>query len=392
MSKLIIYQPKDFQNLKNQLELSGKSIIRIYEIYNIQNNKVNDDHFDSNEILINISSLQTIENTISLELFEKLFFYLSDFDFISDCDDINFKYRMDYFFEIVEEYSSDTTDKKKEHLNDNQKKLIPDLSIAEIEELIIDFNQGLIGHQKFKDQLSEKMIEFKLFHSIDENPIFSFFILGESGVGKTEVARIFHNLLGGEHPLAKINFGNYSSHDSLNSLIGSPRGYIGSETGELFEKISKSDTGIILIDEFEKATPELFNYFLETLESGIATASNGTSINLSGYIFIFTSNVPIDKYESTFSPELRSRFNYVCSFNPLSNDDKKNYLYTRFSKYVDKLNSKHNRELSKPSIDDLVKKINVAQYSNIRILNSKIRQIFMEYVKENFPNTDTLWE
>lgn len=168
------------------------------------------------------------------------------------------------------------------------------------------------------------------------------------------------------------------------------RGYIGSKTGELFEKISKSDTGIILIDEFEKATSELFNCFLETLEAGIATASNGTSVNLSGYIF--TSNVPIDKCESTFSSELRSRFNYVYSFNPLSNDDKRNHLYTRFSKYVDKLNSKHNRELTKPLIDNLVKKINVAHYSNIRILNSKIRQIFMEYVKESFPDNDTLWE
>ena len=67
--------------------------------------------------------------------------------------------------------------------------------------------------------------------------------MGPSGVGKTEVAKSIHRSLGCNGNFIKINFGNYSSKDSLNSLIGSPRGYIGSESGELFNKLLNSDSG-----------------------------------------------------------------------------------------------------------------------------------------------------
>lgn len=90
-----------------------------------------------------------------------------------------------------------------------------------------------------------------------------------SGVGKTETARILSDLLAPGQPLPKINFGNYSSNDSLNSLIGSPRGYIVSEDGELTLKIEASESGVILIDEFEEANPAVWNLFLDLLESGL---------------------------------------------------------------------------------------------------------------------------
>ena len=70
----------------------------------------------------------------------------------------------------------------------------------------------------------------------------------------------------------------------MNSLIGSPRGYIGSESGELFEKVKNTDVGILLIDEFEKANPKVFNFFLEMLETGVATNSLGEELVLDGFI------------------------------------------------------------------------------------------------------------
>lgn len=75
--------------------------------------------------------------------------------------------------------------------------------------------------------------------------------------------------------MIKINFGNYSDENALSSLIGSPRGYIGSNKGELSEKILKSKSKIILIDEFEKASKPVFNFFLELLEDGAFTDSLG---------------------------------------------------------------------------------------------------------------------
>jgi ATP-dependent Clp protease ATP-binding subunit ClpC len=240
--------------------------------------------------------------------------------------------------------------------------------------------------------MGEKFLEYKILNSIGESDIFSIFLMGMSGVGKTEVARTLHSLLGGKKQLAKINFGNYSSQESLNSLIGSPRGYIGSETGELFEKIYNSDTGIILIDEFEKADGKVFNYFLEVLETGYATNSQGDSLNLNGYIFVFTSNVPEEKFEQVFSPELRSRFNLVSLFNPLNVKDKEIYIYTRLKKYVDEFNSIHDKNLNKKSIDKIVKSINVHNYQNLRLLNNQIRKEFIKHIKGAYPPNDKLWQ
>ncbi|MCJ38780.1 ATP-dependent Clp protease ATP-binding subunit, partial [Listeria monocytogenes] len=274
-----------------------------------------------------------------------------------------------------------------------RKRLITDLSNEEIKKLTTKISESLIGHDRFKEDLLELFLEFKMFNAIKENKVFSIFIMGDSGVGKTEVAKLLHKYLMGNKQVAKINFGNYSSQGALNSLIGSPRGYIGSENGELFDKIENSNVGVILIDEFEKATPEVFNYFLEILESGVATSMLGEEIELSGYIFIFTSNVSVSDYEKVFSPELRSRFNYVSSFNPLTRVDKNNYLYTRFSKYVSEFNEVFDKRLGKLDKESLESKIDVDNYQNMRILNTVIRQLFMSYVKEKYPNKkDKIWQ
>ncbi len=87
------------------------------------------------------------------------------------------------------------------------------------------------------------------------------FLIGESGISKTEFANILSKSLYPDEELIKINFGNYSTEGALNSLIGSPLGYVGSDKGgELIRKINSSKFKIILIDEFEKVTPAVFNF------------------------------------------------------------------------------------------------------------------------------------
>ena len=90
---------------------------------------------------------------------------------------------------------------------------------------------------------------------------------GESGIGKTEVARLIANGLQDKCYLAKINFQNYSSQDALNSLIGSPAGYVGCEHGELSDKIKKSKVGVLLCDEFEKTTTMKIKRYAEIKKS-----------------------------------------------------------------------------------------------------------------------------
>lgn len=101
---------------------------------------------------------------------------------------------------------------------------------------------------------------------------------------EVQQARLFHQKLAADEPMIKINFGNYSAQDALNSLIGSPRGYIGSNKGELPDKLMRSRSKVILIDEFEKASKPVYNFFLQLLEEGKFTDSLGREYDLDKYL------------------------------------------------------------------------------------------------------------
>jgi ATP-dependent Clp protease ATP-binding subunit ClpC len=259
---------------------------------------------------------------------------------------------------------------------------IIDLTSDEMDEFLNLFEYKLYGHEKFKDEFRNIVNTFRVFNKIGEHNILSLFLMGESGIGKTEVARTIHQCLGGKRKLAKINFGNYSSKDALNSLIGSPRGYVGSESGELFMKVKESDTGVILIDEFEKGDSVIYNYFLDVLENGKMTSSQGEDIDLNGYIIIFTSNLTPQAFDNFLSPELRSRFNYVGIFQALKNEDKEKFVKRRMSDIIGKYNDKFEKKLPNYSHTLLCKRIDVNDYSNMRDLNQKIREVFVDYIDE----------
>jgi len=204
---------------------------------------------------------------------------------------------------------------------------IVDLSALELDALFKVINHDLIGHINFKKHLINGLKNFILLNHANEQKIISIFLFGKSGIGKTEVARIINEGIIPNSYLSKINFQNYSSQDALNSLIGSPAGYIGCEHGELSEKVKKGSIGLILCDEFEKTTRPVFSYFLELLEEGKFTDSLAREYDLDGYIIIFTSNILTkQEYEKTIPPELQTRFDIVCQFEEPTPDEKKEFL------------------------------------------------------------------
>ena len=191
-------------------------------------------------------------------------------------------------------------------------------------------------HELFKEEFIELVNSFRVFNKLGEHKILSLFLMGDSGVGKTEVARAIHKALGSQTKIAKINFGNYSSHDALNSLIGSPLGYIGSDGGELLKRVNESDIGLILIDEFEKADNAVFNYFLDVLENGKIVNSQAEEYDVNGYIIVFTSNITKENFKKRISPELRSRFDYKGVFNLLTDEDKRKFVHFRVNQIISK--------------------------------------------------------
>jgi len=192
----------------------------------------------------------------------------------------------------------------------------------------------LIGHNKFKEDFSNKIDNFIVLNKLKRKKVLSVFLLGGTGLGKTEVARIIaQNLNSSNDNFIKINFGNYSSQDALNSLIGSPKGYVGCESGELSVKLSKNKIGLILCDEFEKANKAIFNFFLELLEDGKFTDSMSNEHDLDGFLIIFTSNISKKEFCQQIPNEFQSRVDCVYEFMPLRTDEKKKYAV----KYVEGL-------------------------------------------------------
>lgn len=246
-----------------------------------------------------------------------------------------------------------------------------DLSEEEFEKLTTNIQENLIGNLKFKSRLQEELRKYRIFNKLGYQPIFSALLCGSSGIGKTEVARILHKTLSPGESFIKINFGNYSDQNALSSLIGSPRGYIGSSKGELSEKLNNSKSRVILIDEFEKCDKQVQNFFLQLLEDGIFTDSLGRDYDLDKYIIIFTANLPAEDVSKKLSRELISRFNLKYSLSKLTEEEKKLYVKKRATSIVEDVYTKFGLNI-KTEIETVIEQIDVANYDNMRDINNII--------------------
>lgn len=264
---------------------------------------------------------------------------------------------------------------------------VRDLTDEQFNELMVSFNDMLIGHSTFKKSFEKHLKEFRLFNKISEHKILSLFIFGSSGIGKTEVSRILHKILAPSEKMIKINFGNYSSQGALNSLIGSPRGYIGSDDGELNIKLQSSNSSVILIDEFEKADKQVINFFLELLEEGKYTDLQGVEHDLDGYIIIFTSNINENELAEKIPPEFTNRINYIVKFNFLNEEDKLKYLKRRTTQLIDKFNKTSNQKISKEQ-SKIFDDINLSKYDSIRDIELEIKKKFID-ITDNIENKET---
>ena len=227
----------------------------------------------------------------------------------------------------IKELLPELTELGEETANPEKTKCITDLDKNELESFFSSFERNLIGHSFFKQKLKYTIKNFIALNKAKEQKVLSIFLFGASGIGKTEVARLLANGLHEDGYLAKINFQNYSSQDSLNSLIGSPAGYIGCDHGELSDKVGKTKIGILLCDEFEKTTRPVSLFFLESLEDGKFTDSMAREYNLDGFIIVFTSNLQSEsEYKKAILPELQTRFDLVCEFEKPNENEKRKFL------------------------------------------------------------------
>ena len=202
-------------------------------------------------------------------------------------------------------------------------------------------------------------------------------------MGKTEVGRILQREMYPEEPPIKINFGNYSGKGSLWSLIGSPKGYVGSEQGgELTNKIMHSRSKVIIIDELDKADEAIFTFFYEMLEDGQYTDLDGKVIDLDGYIIIFTANLNNTNFKDMIPEPLFSRFDMTYEFQPLSYEDKVQFV----SDFTDRLLEDYAEHID--AVDELTVKQqimagNYQKYDNLRSIKRDVMNCFVKLVGKN---------
>ena len=265
----------------------------------------------------------------------------------------------------------------------NTLKKVTDFSKEDFDAFIDAFNHNLIGHNYFKNRLQYILRNFICLNKAKEQKVLSIFLFGASGIGKTEVARLMANGLQSDCYLAKINFQNYSSQDALNSLIGSPAGYVGCNYGELSEKVKKSKVGILLCDEFEKTTRPVYSFFLELLEEGHFTDSMAREYDMDGYVIIFTSNLLSEaEYKKEIPPELQTRFDLVCEFEKPEMSEKIAFLELLLEKARNKYSEQFARiemtEQEKTQLFDFDYASLSALRDIKRIFNNRLMDYFIE--------------
>lgn len=342
-------------------------------------------------IAVDISSLISLPDSSGgkagiVATFEALLYQMpKNTVFVADETAANkYAYEMRTIFDTVQPCDIDNNSEDQAVLSKENPKRLIDLDDSETKALLDQFACDLIGQDQFKGEFRKQVEIFRLFNSIGEQPILSLFLIGPSGVGKTETARILSKLLAPGEPLPKVNFGNYSSKDSLNSLIGSPRGYMGSEEGELTMKIERSNSGVILIDEFEKGDSAVWSFFLDLLENGKFTDSQGDEHDLNGYTIVFTSNTPRTEVQGKFPPELLSRFNLKVNFKPLNDKEKKTFVSRYITSVAEKYHSSIDESVENPDViaERALQDIDTANEENIRVLKNTARKWFAGYIAE----------
>jgi ATP-dependent Clp protease ATP-binding subunit ClpC len=214
-----------------------------------------------------------------------------------------------------------------------------------------ELHKRVVSQEKAISAISRAIRRSRAGLKNPNRPVGSFVFLGPTGVGKTELARGLANFLfGSDHALIRFDMSEYMEKHSVSKLIGSPPGYVGHEEGgQLTEKVKRNPYSVVLLDEVEKAHPDIFNILLQVFEDGHLTDGLGNRVNFKNTIIIMTSNIGarfIQKKSSmgfqssdsgeiaksvsemvmgevkrTFNPEFINRIDEIIVFEALTDDD-----------------------------------------------------------------------
>ncbi len=250
--------------------------------------------------------------------------------------------------ELTDEETPVITEKDIESIIEEKTKIpVGDLKEKEQTQLINladDLKAHVIGQDDAIDKISKAVRRNRVGLGKANRPIGSFMFVGPTGVGKTELAKqLALELFGSQDSMIRFDMSEYMEKHSVAKLIGAPPGYVGyEEAGQLTEKVRRNPYSLILLDEIEKAHPDVMHMFLQILDDGRLTDAQGRTISFKDTIIIMTSNAGTGKVEANvgfgaaregttnsvlgqlgdfFSPEFMNRFDGIIEFKALSKDN-----------------------------------------------------------------------
>jgi ATP-dependent Clp protease ATP-binding subunit ClpB len=183
-------------------------------------------------------------------------------------------------------------------------------------------HQRVIGQDEAVEAVANAIRRSRAGLSDPHRPIGSFLFLGPTGVGKTELARTLADFLfDDERAMVRIDMSEYSEKHSVARLVGAPPGYVGyDEGGQLTELVRRRPYAVVLLDELEKAHPDVFNILLQVLDDGRLTDGQGRTVDFSNTVLIMTSNMPGDPRDH-LRPEFVNRIDDIVRFRELTESD-----------------------------------------------------------------------
>ncbi len=224
-----------------------------------------------------------------------------------------------------------------------------------------ELHKRVVGQEDAIQAIADAVRRSRAGMQDPNRPIGSFIFLGTTGVGKTELAKALAEFLfDDEHMMTRIDMSEYQERHSVSRLVGAPPGYVGyDEGGQLTEAVRRKPYSVVLLDEIEKAHPDVFNILLQVLDDGRLTDNKGRTVNFKNTIVIMTSNIGSHLIQETFEnlndenkeelveeaknkvfellkksirPEFLNRIDETIMFLPLSKDDIKGIVEIQFGK------------------------------------------------------------